>query len=278
MIGFTFRPSNFQLIETSSSYITRGPISISSDAAWASSGFPGSGTTEDPYRIENYRIITTEDSAIQISLSNKKFLIQNCYLQSAGKCISIGTSSIGSTIYNNTIIDSDTGISFLNYGSFKIINNTIQNNRYYGLSLQNCGSCLVENNSFIQNGMKGIDTNFGSSNTVIKNNHFLSNGEFGIDVSDGSGATITGNLVQFNGYTGILAGSSATITDNTCNYNGESGFSSNGGGIIENNTCVGNYYGIRCDDFDYIKNCSIKDNRRGVFLMEIKLLWSIAQL
>ncbi len=55
------------------------PIQILSDAYWSSQGWPGAGTTENPYRIENLIINPpTWTHAIEINNTRCHVLIQNC--------------------------------------------------------------------------------------------------------------------------------------------------------------------------------------------------------
>lgn len=46
------------------------PIYINADSGFASKGFPGSGTKEDPYRIENLRIKTDASNRNGIEIRN----------------------------------------------------------------------------------------------------------------------------------------------------------------------------------------------------------------
>lgn len=62
-------------------YTDHSPIIINSDDDFVTYGFSGSGTANDPYLIENYRISATYSEAISISSTTKCFVIQNCLLQ-----------------------------------------------------------------------------------------------------------------------------------------------------------------------------------------------------
>jgi len=60
-------------------YLTNhDPIEITSDEDFLA--FPGSGTYEDPYLIENYNITSSTSFGIHITSTTKHFLIRNCYI------------------------------------------------------------------------------------------------------------------------------------------------------------------------------------------------------
>jgi len=63
------------------SYIPSSPIIITSDSGF--SGFPGDGSENNPFRIENYEIITNQQYAIHITDTTKYFVIKNCFIKSS---------------------------------------------------------------------------------------------------------------------------------------------------------------------------------------------------
>ena len=90
---------------------------------------PGDGTTNDPYRIENYNITTSGLYAIYIFSTTKFFVIENCYLESSndeGYGILISNIAGGTAkINNNTINLCSSGISLYESDQNLITNNRI---------------------------------------------------------------------------------------------------------------------------------------------------------
>src|SRR2546427_10223030 len=75
------------------------PITINGDAGFAAGGFPGSGTTTDPYRIENLEIDLSQPaqphvlSGISITGSSAHFLISNVNVHSGFELSTCPTTS-----------------------------------------------------------------------------------------------------------------------------------------------------------------------------------------
>ena len=63
------------------SYITSDSIEITSNSDFLNQGWPGTGTLEDPYVIENLQIIS-DRICISISGTTDHFIIKNCSLNS----------------------------------------------------------------------------------------------------------------------------------------------------------------------------------------------------
>lgn len=130
-------------------------ILIFSDSDFLKYDLPGSGTQTDPYIIENYSILTSEHSAIQIERVTKYVIIRNNYLRSRVSALEI-EDSVGSRI--------------------KIINNTCVGSvyptadDYCGIYIYNSDGCFIYNNTFL-NLDTGIDLHV-SDNCSIIHNHF----------------------------------------------------------------------------------------------------------
>ena len=69
-----------QLPSQHEEYHTHHSINIISDNNFTDYRFPGSGTSEDPYIIEGYRIENENKYGIQINSTTKYFIIRNCHV------------------------------------------------------------------------------------------------------------------------------------------------------------------------------------------------------
>ncbi len=172
---------------------THDPITITSDSNFTDYGFLGTGTSEDPYLIEGYNIITTSTSSIHITDTTKYFIIRNCYVDANNNGIYIrfaadGTATVinntcsnnggtgislffsgSSTVVNNTCSYNDWGIYLETSGNSTIINNTCNDNDRNDISLRNSGSSTIINNTCSNNNNYGIYLYFSSSSTVVNN-------------------------------------------------------------------------------------------------------------
>lgn len=179
------------------------PIIIESNADFISYEFPGNGTIQNPYIIENYRIGAMGRNSIGISISNTNayFTVKNCYVYtdyigirlmdvSTGTawiinntCISrtgdgggIGLGdTINCTILANTCINFMQGIH-LNYAYYCLIKlNTIENNNYQGINIRYSNHNVIINNTIKMNPQHGIALVGNANWNVIYNNILIDN-------------------------------------------------------------------------------------------------------
>ncbi len=144
-----------------SSLTPHDPISISSDSYFAI--FPGTGTKEDPYVIEGYEIITSQNRGIYITGTTKHFTVRNCYVEARWSGIYIGTVADGTaTVINNTCNNNENGIN-LHSSDCVVTYNLVQKNIDYGI----CLSSSADNNIIHHNIF--VDNNLGSSSQAIDN-------------------------------------------------------------------------------------------------------------
>ncbi|UJG44064.1 MAG: right-handed parallel beta-helix repeat-containing protein [Candidatus Heimdallarchaeum endolithica] len=179
------------------------PISITSDSDFISLGFPGSGTEEDPYIIENYFIegIQRKGLGINIFGTTKYFIIRNCILKNFERGIVISNCKEGTAkLENNTIINCrELGIYVFNtYGSIikdnwcedcelsgirtensngSIFNDNILYRNEEGISIYTSDDNVLTNNTLIKNNRWGIALIWGSKNNSVNYNYFLENVE-----------------------------------------------------------------------------------------------------
>ncbi len=291
------KPTNFTQKEIISNSL---PITILSNQDFIDLSFPGSGTEEDPYRIENYTISTIEDNAITIKNTRKFFTIRNCSVSAYRYGIFIENVTEDSydeminsfSITNNTCYNCWNGIQIISSWYAYVYNNTCINNDNDGINIYSCWFSTVENNTCIENEYGLV---FHKSDSFVSKNNCSFNEKDGLIIWESSG-TISQNMCIKNGYglTALicygytyfvnniclnnslyglyLSGSSSSITsNNTCSYNGygiyhSECFWSN----IVNNTCTFNGYGIYFTQgswYDTIANNTCANNTKdGIYV------------
>ena len=198
-------------------YVVHDPIEIWSDADFVSQGWPGSGTPEDPYRIEGLSIDGViedvyVDTCIRIGYTQVYFVVSNCFLY-WGEGFSWGV----------------------------------------GLSLTDVRNGLIEHNNFTLNS-EAIHLH-RSTNNIIRSNDLYANKGIGIYLWESDNNTLADNDISDNHDDGIWVYHShwVNILNNTCNQNLRDGIYVNGGSdsyshdlIIANNTCEDNaVHGIK---------------------------------
>ncbi|UJG44061.1 MAG: right-handed parallel beta-helix repeat-containing protein [Candidatus Heimdallarchaeum endolithica] len=146
-------------------YIIHSPIDITREEDFAKLGCPGSGTEDDPYIIENYKISTEatnkEGCGIIISYVSSSVVIRNCFVQGFGFGIA-SESRAGSTIVENcTLLYNYDGILIHQTGDSLVYNNYSANNSRFGILVSESSNVTVTKNTCIFNGEGniGLDTN-----------------------------------------------------------------------------------------------------------------------
>jgi len=184
----------------SAGYENSGPIEITSDEDWGA--FPGSGTAQDPYRIEWLWFELTERlPAISINGTTKHFLISHCYFETDFKGIFLYA------IANNTAT---------------IANNIFNGNNANGIVIIHSNFVRVENNTGRLDHV-GIRVSY-SIGTVLVNNSFY--GGISLDYLTASG-------------TGFTYCQNATIINNTFNFFNRGIYAKNCSGfLIADNTVL----------------------------------------
>lgn len=234
-------------------YVLHDPINIDGEAALikmkAKGECHGSGTLEDPYVIEGFKIIAGDGSGIGLILVRTHLIIRDCYIQGGVNGIGLQDSS-NVIVTNNICLDNaQYSISLLSSS-----NNTITNNQCIS-SGRSCidvglsdGNILTANTCILAKDGSGINV-WGSNANVVSNNMCDGNSLYGIYIAGSSGHQLSGNACTNNSYSGIhiYESEGAVLTNNTCNGNGQYGIyllkaSRN---IISHNTCLSNVNGIR---------------------------------
>jgi len=201
-------------------------IEILSDDDFETQGWPGSGTLEDPYRIENLRMLALRSFSpcIEIKDTTAYFIISNCDF--AGEDIEdhsginlwnvtngqilnntfthcrygiYGRQVYSSVIANNTFRDSWRGV-FLEHAEHTIVTQNIFENNDEGTIIYRSYFTIFENNT-LQNNINGLWIEYRSNETEVRWNTFIDNIQNAID--DGEFDIFYENY--WSNYTGIDA-------------------------------------------------------------------------
>ena len=202
----------------SNTYTNHSPIYISNNNSFTPQGFSGSGTSTDPYLLENYRITNnTEPNLIGIKNTNAYFIIRNNYIDGINK------SPTGIYLYNvtNGFVEKNTFVNtwmggWLSLDSYNntITNNTFKNNKA-GITASDSFNNTYTNNNIFSSTDYGISFR-GISGNIISNNTIYDNGDYGIYIRDGIDNLVMNNSVMNNGGgIHILDGEENTIYNNS---------------------------------------------------------------
>ncbi|MFW9897493.1 MAG: nitrous oxide reductase family maturation protein NosD [Candidatus Thorarchaeota archaeon] len=179
------------------SNINDSPIEIFNDNDFLSYNFSGSGTQEDPYRIENLNIVTTNNYGIVVQNITKYILIQNnMFTDAFWGAIRIDNTSSGTIIIiNNTCIGGDLGIIVSNSPQIKILNNTCSDS-YNGININDSPHSLIENNTLTKNHV-GIRVEHNIASSKISNNHIINNFD-GVWITNSRSIIFRNNIIRNN--------------------------------------------------------------------------------
>ncbi|MCG3216769.1 MAG: right-handed parallel beta-helix repeat-containing protein [Candidatus Heimdallarchaeota archaeon] len=231
--AFVLEDLNFDLIQSE-------PIIITRDSDFLI--FPGSGTSEDPYRIENYNITTSEYlCGVNITGTSKYFVIQNCLIDAIDVGIWIFYTAEGTVrIINNTCINNNLyginvrftsdvvisdnkvfssgegGISAIFSDNLLVRNNLCFSSKKNGISLNYIESAIVENNTCFDN-KNGLEL-FNARDTEIRNNLFFNNSENGLISQSDASVIIQANILEKNLNAGLFCKDSDNIRIQANNF------------------------------------------------------------
>jgi len=211
-----------------------GPIRINSDLEFASmalsSGWPGDGTSINPYVISDYFIDATGYLAsIYIGNTTVYFVISNCTLYNtlgSGNDSSAGVLLNNVThgrLTNNNCSSNLIGIC-LGYSDLNIIENNHCFDDYYGIALMTSSINIIGNNSCRWNDAFGIFLSNSSDLNLLTNNTCTSNSGSGISLfSQCKNNMIFNNTCSFSieldGITLVLSCDDNLIIGNDCSSN-----------------------------------------------------------
>lgn len=266
-LTYRYAISDFKTLEKYPSYpiSSSSPIHIYSNNDISRYNIPGSGTMEDPYRIENRTICSGE--AIRISWVSGYFIIKNNLLLSAfpiylynidSGCIKIFNNTCIGTLYNTrgfgmyiSSIQSNLNISYN-----KLINYDL------ALHLGHSPHSYIQNNKFLHNNLNLYL--YSSNSTQILNNTFIfkegdSLSKDCIYITSSYNCSVKNNILEGSGldFSNYLGHS--LICENNLVNNKELGFYTDlDGVVIDNSDTYGQLFLINCSDI-VIKNQNIEN-------------------
>ena len=178
-------------------HISHEPIIISSNADFAILEFPGNGTEQTPFIIEEYTI-STKQTCIFIQDTDSFFIIRNCLFLGGGSGHGIMLTNVTNGLIQKNIIGQKSAGIILSGCSNNIIeNNTISQNKGDGVYLYQSSENMIAENNISENQLDGIY--IGSSSTCIVVNNTLFNNRMGLSLISSSDTTIMTNIFVSNG-------------------------------------------------------------------------------
>ena len=198
----------------SPNYTSIDPIKIESDSELKDYSVSGSGTKDDPFKIERYKIVSSEDFGIRISGTTKYFIITNCYIDVNAYGILISSTAKETvSIKDNTCISSYYGIYLYNTTGTIVSENVCKKEKegnyiwwfgmqFGGIYLNKNTNTTVSKNSCLKMYDFGIFMESCNEMIVVENTCEDVAG-YGIYASRSFNVTITNNLVKNNIVAGI---------------------------------------------------------------------------
>ena len=209
MIGQIFGPSVFMTkadLSNPGVLAVHSTIHINGDGQFSAANgvVAGSGTSADPYIIENWSIDATNKQGIWIENTNKFYIIRNCHVFNGTNqskdhdAIHLDNSRNG-TIRDNRLHDSWFGIFVTSSKFVTILNNSIYSN-IYGIFETSSSNLTVEKNEIkihrIYHDSKGIY--FTSVQSGKIENNTISNNSMGIHIDGSTNIIIENNNISNN--------------------------------------------------------------------------------
>jgi parallel beta-helix repeat protein len=262
------------------SYTPHDPFAIddyySFIATAMTEGWPGDGSSQNPYIIEGLEIDRGGEVGHCIDIRNTRihFIIRHCKITGANQSGSAGiylNNVTNSELTNNTCTNNWYSIYLLNSTENIIANNNCSFNLDRGICLDQDSNLNTVTNNTCSNNIYGIVLTSTSSN-MVTNNICNNNNNRGIHLESDTYSELINNTCSSNLYGIVLNSVSySKVANNTCNSNPERGihlisvFDSE----ISNNTCSNNLLGIygTGSKRNTIADNNCSDNgERGIYL------------
>lgn len=210
------------------------PIYIDGDTNFTTTavneGWPGTGTMNDPFIIENYRITTNGSTAISINNTQVYFQIKNCVVESSILMLNIA-------------------YYLVNVSHGKLLNNTATN-YFWGVYLWNCSDNRIEGNIFANHTWGvGFELYHSDANTLSYN--VVDSERWGFQLSHSDSNILTHNRAT------------------NCSEDGFNLYDSNWNNLSANfikDSGVGFY--IRNSDSNNVNKNTVINNNNAVFLVD----------
>ena len=179
-------------------HIAHSPIVINGNSEFISQAsaesWPGSGSPETPYRIENYYIDASSEIGISISSTSVHFIISNCTVFGGSNSfdgIKLYTVT-NAQIINNELIDDSTGIYLYN-SDYNIVENNTVSDCQYGIHSEISNSVTIHNNTCSTSSHSDLYIGSMSLDNIVTNNTCLTDNQPNIELIEASNVTFSHN-------------------------------------------------------------------------------------
>jgi len=258
-------------------------IEINSDSDFIKYNFPGSGTSSNPYIIEDFSISKQLFRGISITNTHKYFVIRNCYLfQNLLDGIRIDSVAEGTgQIYNNTVQEhSQSGIFITNSQNITVRDNIIIECKYH-IWLNNSNNCILTDNTIYayrppldKQAIRYRGIFIDNSDHTRINNTYIKNVAYGIYLVDDNNSTISNNFLHVVTAAGlfVLYSNYTDIYLTTCleSYQDCFAFRYSNFNRLENSTAQAGLIGLRVytSNYNEIKFNSFEESITGIRIYE----------
>ncbi len=134
------------------------------DSDFLTYGLNGSGTAEDPYKIENLSFEVYNNYSIHISQITKSFIIKNCSFKSNTWCIRVSSVTNATAQIVDNYFDSTYGISIYYTSNFTILNNKVYTDKH-SISVTDSDNFNISSNIC----KEGIGVSYSSRARIFNN-------------------------------------------------------------------------------------------------------------
>jgi len=237
------------------SLIPHEPINVDGDSSFIDYGFPGNGTHNSPYIIEDFSVInSTYIEGIIIFNTTKHFIITNCYVEVNGEGIRVEDVANGTAVIANNQLKgcNSAGLVLVRADGTIVANNTGLKNQI-SLRISYSRGVYVYNNTFTGGSpstytcIRGIST-LGCTKLFITNNTIDDFKENILMLTTTFSLIANNTILSSNGHGGIFLWYG-------CDYN-----------LVINNTVLNNSFedGIRLirSNYNKISFNTVKNNTR----------------
>jgi parallel beta-helix repeat protein len=208
-------------------FVPHAPILITSDSDFASQGWPGAGTANNPYLIEGLGIARDQGNSIEIRFTTAYFCVRQCNLTGNNEGSGVYLEGVvHGLLENNLCVSGARGIYVEDSEACQVVGNTCEQGAY-GICLEYCQSVNATDNLCKINSVAGIRVYESEQSGVARN--LCTDNAYGIE---------------------IRGGDSSAITDNTCSTNPSAGLVLNATRMTSasTNECDENWFGIVLQD------------------------------
>ena len=206
------------------SYIPHDPVVVRSNAEFASQGWPGSGTENDPYLIEGLNI-STSACCVNISNTDVHFVVRDCLLTT-------------DPLFPG-VRDGEDGVYFSNVTCGSIVD-SVFDRKYFGVEIENSSHCEVARCVFGRNTWSGIRVD-NSTRCSVAHNLVYDSSYSGIWIRHSIDCTVLANRVYDCSFGVIISVSVNCIVTNCTLFRNDYGVRFRSEGCLAvNNTCYAN--------------------------------------